>query len=210
MKLSSYGMLRTTIAAIRKSEDVAAFLPECIALTESDMQSQLSDCSVLHQTATATTEAGNPLVDAAGMVRLVDVWLDGEQIHITDHNSIPPNAAGTGRPESVCMVNKSKLRFYPTPDAAYAVDVLYLPVISPSLAGDEPSDDATNWILLEHPDLYLYGSLVASLVFAADERGMAWQQQYDNAIHKFRSIQRGGNAKSTCMIGQLLRGNYGI
>ena len=66
----------------------------------------------------------------------------------------------------------------PTPDQAGKLQLTYYAEIPP--LGDEQPD---NEILLRHPDLYLYGSLIESAVFT---RGSVpvdmWAQYYRQAV----------------------------
>jgi hypothetical protein len=59
----------------------------------------------------------------------------------------------------------------------------------PALSDDNP----TNWLLNEHPDCYLFGSLVESEAFiSVDERALAWGQRRDLT---FQSIEQADRKK---------------
>ena len=72
----------------------------------------------------------------------------------------------------------SQFQFYPTPSSETNFELLYyqkLPALS-----DTNSD---NWLLLEAPDVYLYGALLHSAPYLAeDQRVAVWAQLYSAAV----------------------------
>ena len=169
MAINSYAALKAQIAAYLSRNDLTAQIPNFIALAESDIQADIADLAWLQERATATTVANVATVNTAGIYSLVDAWLDGEHISIVQPSSIPTVVTSRGKPSLVCVDGVDALRFYPTPDSAYAVDVIYVPFISPSLSGGTPDDAATNWILQQHLGCYLYGALLHASVFIEDD-----------------------------------------
>lgn len=193
MAINSYAALKTQIAAYLDRNDLTAQIPNFIAMAESDLQADIADLPWLQERATATTAAGTATANTTGIYSLIDAWLDGEHISMVQPSGIPTTVTETGRPTLVCIDGVNALRFYPTPDAAYAVDVIYVPVISPSLAGGAPDDTATNWILQQHPGAYMYGALLHASAFIKDDnRLQLWQTGYDTAINRLRAANRQG------------------
>jgi hypothetical protein len=194
MAINSYASLKTQIAAYLDRNDLTVQIPNFIALAESDLQADIADLAWLQERASATTAANVATVNTTGIYSLVDAYLDGEHISMVQPSSIPTVVTGRGKPSLVCVDGVNALRFYPTPDAAYAVDVIYIPVISPSLAGGAPDDAATNWILQQHPSVYMYGALLHASAFVKDDgRLQLWQAGYDMAINRLRSANRQGH-----------------
>jgi hypothetical protein len=194
MPINSYAELKTSIAGYLQRSDLTAMIPQFIALAESDINADLADLPELLVHANATTAAGNPLVDTVNMWALRDAWCNGEPLSILQTNWQTTTDTSTGSPEAISIEGAAAIRIYPTPDAAYSIDVVYVPVISPSLAGGEPSDAATNWILQRHPGVYLYGSLLHASAYIEDAAKIgAWQQGYDGAIGRMRGANRQGH-----------------
>lgn len=49
--------------------------------------------------------------------------------------------------------------------------------------------DATNWLLTNHPDVYLYGALCEGVLFNHnDKRAPMWQAKFDNAITEINLV----------------------
>ena len=194
MAINSYAQLKTSIAAYLQRSDLTSIIPQFIALAESDINGDIADLPELLVHANATTAAGNPLVDTLNMYALRDAYCNGEPVHILQPNQQTTTYTGTGHPQAISIEGAAAIRIYPTPDAIYTIDVIYVPVISPSLAGGEPDDAATNWILQRHPGAYLYGALQHASAYIEDAAKIgAWQQGYDAAIGRMRSANRQGH-----------------
>ena len=72
------------------------------------------------------------------------------------------------------------IQVLPAPDDTYTAELVYYAHI-PALTGERP----TNWLLRNHPDVYLYGSLVEAAQFLdRDERVATWGQLRDDAIRR--------------------------
>ena len=210
MPINSYADLKTAVASYLQRGDLTAMIPQFIAMAESDIQADIADLPELLVHATATTAAGNPLVDTLNMYALRDAWVSGERVHIAMPGMMTTTSTSTGCPQAIAIEGASAIRVYPTPDAAYAIDILYVPVISPTLAGGEPSDTATNWILQRHPSVYLYGAcLHASAYIEEAGKVAAWQSGYNAAIERMRGANRQGHTTTRADGVMLLNRNTG-
>ena len=197
MPINSYLGLKLATALYLQRGDLTAIIPQFIALAESDIQADIADLPELLVHATATTAAGNPLIDTLNMYSLRDAWINGDRVSIVQPNDMTTTSTVTGYPSAVSIEGASALRLYPTPDAAYVIDVLYVPVISPALAGGEPDDTATNWILQRHPGVYLYGACLHASAYIEDAAKLqAWQAGYDAALQRMRGASRQGHTTS--------------
>jgi hypothetical protein len=72
-------------------------------------------------------------------------------------------AVGTCKPDAYCLEGDC-IRFGPAPDSAYAVQMGYYQKF-PALSGSQ----ATNWLLTNKPDVYLYGSLLEAAIYFGQE-----------------------------------------
>jgi hypothetical protein len=80
-----------------------------------------------------------------------------------DLSTIARYGVQTGRP-AFYTISGSNFRFGPIPDADYDVEVVYKAKI-PALSDGSP----TNWLLTDHPDIYLFASLIEACFYLNDE-----------------------------------------
>lgn len=89
-----------------------------------------------------------------------------------------PDPALTGVPLYFCDYNYTNWLIGPTPDAAYAFEVLYYDRPQPL-----DSSNQTNWFTIYAPQALLYGSLLQAMPFLKNDQRLAFfQQQYDLII----------------------------
>jgi hypothetical protein len=83
----------------------------------------------------------------------------------------------SGIPKFYTIIDSS-LVFFPAPAGSFTMEMLYYAAI-PALSDVAP----TNWMLTNHPDVYLYGSLKeAEAYIKNDPRIQSWKIQYEEAI----------------------------
>lgn len=191
MSINTYAELKQAIANELHRDDLTTVIPQFIALAEADIQQTVNDLPWLFERATATTAPGNALIDVTGMVTLVDAWIDGEHVHMGYPSQVPTSSTSPGKPTIITLQGVNKIRVHPVPDQAYDLDILYSPVISPSLADGEPAGDSTNWILQQHKACYLYGSLLyAAAHIHDDNRAGIWRSLHEHGMQQLRTMQR--------------------
>lgn len=89
-----------------------------------------------------------------------------------------PNATSTGTPVFYSDYDYTHWLVAPTPDAAYAFEVLYYERIQPL-----DSSNQTNWFTIYAPQALLYGSLLQAMPFLKnDERMTMWKANYDQIM----------------------------
>jgi hypothetical protein len=85
-----------------------------------------------------------------------------------------PSPTATGVPVYYADYDYSNWLIAPTPDTAYAFEVLYYERVQPL-----DSSNQTNWFTIYAPQALLYGSLLQAMPFLKnDERIPMWQGQY--------------------------------
>jgi hypothetical protein len=76
--------------------------------------------------------------------------------------------------------SEDQFEVFPTPDGSYAAELLYIQKI-PALSDTV----TTNWLLSSYPDIYLYGSLLNSAPYLAEDgRAEVWARLYGEAVDK--------------------------
>ena len=117
-------------------------------------------------------------------------WVETIRLHLTgsgttvvnlvsrdamaDKRAANENATGT---PSMYTHADGQFQLFPTPSQDTDFELLYYQKI-PSLISN-----ADNWLLLEAPDVYLYGSLLHSAPYLAEDQRVAiWAQMYSAAV----------------------------
>jgi hypothetical protein len=70
----------------------------------------------------------------------------------------------------------------PTPDQAYAFEVLYYERIQPL-----SSENQTNWLTQNAPTAMLYGTLLQAMPFLKNDQRQIFQQKYIEAIKSLKT-----------------------
>jgi hypothetical protein len=79
--------------------------------------------------------------------------------------------------------------FGPEPDSDYSIRGVYYK--KPVLIRDFAADAAAHWIIINAPDLALYGALLQATPFLQnDKRILTWQTFYEGALEDYRDLHR--------------------
>lgn len=187
MALTTYAELQSTIADWLNRTDLAARIPDFIALTEASLNRDLRTQDMVASSEVTTVAGNSTVVLPDETVELRTVVLEANPnvvLTMLPRQTLEARYAlsGGGRPVGYSVVGRS-LKLGPTPDSAYPLALTYYTSI-PAL-----SDTVTsNWVLQGHPDLYLYGALVqASPYLGDDARAAVWAGLYARALDALES-----------------------
>lgn len=161
--------------------DVTSELPTFIALAEAEMNRKL-------HTRLGTARIGFAISAETGAVPAdfngaISFLLNTSGSDLTELAFVTPDGldlfqqgAGTtdtGTPQAY-TVEGSNFRFYPVPDTSCTAELTYRQKI-PALS----NANATNWVVSNHPDAYLYGALMQAYVWLRDlEKAQAAEQKF--------------------------------
>lgn len=183
MALATYSDLQTAVANWLNRSDLTSVIPDFITLAEGRIARQLRIRKQVTNT-TLTTVA-----NTQGVTLPTD-FLEMENISIT---STTPQATlsvvtpeimdrkfpaqySTGQPVVYCIVGDT-LQFGPTPDAAYTISMDYYQRLTAL------STTPTNWLLTNHPNLYLFAALAEAHMYMANEDTAAiWLQRFEKDL----------------------------
>lgn len=176
MALATYSDLKTTAADFLDRSDLTSVIPTFILLAEAKIRRVLRGAVA---TATVTvSDYETPL--PADFQEAVSLYHAGStyrhEIALLSPNALSERRgqmASTGIPQYGAIVNR-KLRVVPAPQEAFDLTLDYY-------ADLEPLSDTqtTNWLLTDHPDVYLTGTLAeAEPYLKNDERVGLWREQF--------------------------------
>lgn len=188
MPLDTYAGLRTAIAAYVDDATVEPHIADCITQAEARFRRVL----VMPEMETQVTLQAAPSVTLPAdldSIRTLTV-LGARQATMqptspTEFYGLPTAAAGA--PSRYTVIGNALLS-WPTPDAAYSALLTYYAKL-PALSDANPS----NWLLRDHPDLYLKAALAEAEFFGwNDERLPGIITWVDGTLAE---VQAAGNRK---------------
>ena len=183
MAINSYSTLQTAVSNWLDRNDLTDRVPEFISLAEATFNRVLR-LRAMETTVSDTTPSGSK-EDAlpTGYLQMREIHLATSPVvslaYITPEIMYRIRAGSTsGKPNSYTIVGDNIL-FGPTPDDAYSYSMTYYKSFD-ALADNTP----TNWLILNAPDLYLYGTLLQAEPFLMnDERVPLWERGVRQVIN---------------------------
>lgn len=184
MALGTYTELQASVADFLNRSDLTSVIPDFITMCEADINRNLRVHDMVMRTrAPINSQYVKLPPDFLGM-RNIDLLTDPvTPMSYKNLQNLDIHRAGdsTGKP-LYYSVMKDNLEFAPVPDGEYTVEIVYYRKI-PALS----ADNATNWLLSEHPDAYLYGSLMHSAPYLqADDRIGLWAGKYNQILEQIK------------------------
>lgn len=180
--IADYDELKAALADFLNRDDLTAVIPTFIRLAESRIDRDLRHWRQ-EKRSTANLNAQYSLIpnDYLRPIRLqITDAPTGEVAPISTAQMLELRGDRndrTGRPTHYALTAGS-LELYPTPDKEYTASLVYYGRIA-ALSGS----NATNWLLTEAPDAYLYGALVHSAPYLKDDNRLAiWETMFAQAM----------------------------
>ena len=191
MALNTYSALKASIANWLNRTDLTDEIVDFISLTEADFNSKLRIRKMISET-TITIDAETEDLPT-GFLQIRDFFIVSGSTKLPLRYMTPSQmdsikgASTTGTPE-VYTILGDKLRFAPKPDSTYTATLNFYKKF------DALSDSNTsNFILSDHPSIYLYGALYHATNFLGGIDKMLvqkWQQMYATAMERLERNDR--------------------
>lgn len=182
MTIATYSELVDEMGAWLNRANLNDRIPTFIRLFEARMNRRLRSPD-MEQTSTQDIAPGVEAYSLPfGFVSARMVYIDGvPRVNLTPMSAQSLRTEFTGQetssPSAYAMIG-NQVVLAPTPVAAGTLTIVYYR----SLSGLSETN-ATNWLLSEHPDVYLYGSLCMAAGFEKDdERLNVWKAAWDEAL----------------------------
>ena len=171
MAISTKAELHTAVANWLNRSDLTDRIPEFISLAEASFNRNLRVRDMLvRSTASVTSQYISIPTDFLEMlnIELTSTSPPKRLVYITsdrsdDYREQQNNQAGT---PDYYTIEGNSIQLLPTPSASVTVQLNYYQKI-PALSG--LADSANNWLLLAHPDIYLYSTLMQASPFLMDQ-----------------------------------------
>ena len=201
MALTTYALLKTTIANYLNRTDLTSYLGDFITLTESRLNRELRVREMVNTDTTTTTVAGTQsyslpsgFLEASAVIyqsnpyRTLRFMANGDfyrQYNVTQTSGLPTFFTIVGE----------KILLGVAPDSAETLQIDFYKTLTPL-----SESNTTNSILTNYPELYLYGALAESSPFLMqDERLNTWASLYKEALKNANLSSQKGSITSSPM-----------
>lgn len=202
MALSTYATLQTSIADWLNRADLTALIPDLIDLVEAELGRILKGRSLTTEVDVAYTTSGrvnlpDDFVRPQSLTLETDLY--GWPIEFKPYEYVIQKQAQliVGPPRYAATVG-SQLVIAPTPDSdtEYVGKLIYDATVVPL-----SDSQTTNWVLTNHPDVYLFGSLYhAAPYLKDDERIPVWEGRYYKAVDQIRELAQASEYGNTPIV----------
>jgi hypothetical protein len=184
MSITSYTGLKADIASWLNRDDLTAVIPTFIELAEAQINRDIRHWKM-------ETRASGQQSGGDEYSQIPANWMETIRFHITDNGTSPlelisraamadkraSNNDAIGTPTHYTHAD-GQFQFYPTPSSEINTELLYYAKTTALSASN-----TDNWLLLEAPDVYLYGALLHSAPYLGeDERIAVWGQLYSASV----------------------------
>ena len=186
MALTTYTGLKASIADFLNRDDLTAVIPDFITLAESQINRDVRHWKMEARSSGQQSGGDEYMQIPADWVETIRLHLTGtgtSVVNLISRDAMADKRAKnedtSGTPVYYTHAD-GQFQLYPTPSADTDFELLYIQKLV-ALSGS----NADNWLLLEAPDVYLYGALIHSAPYLAeDERVAIWAQMYSASVVK--------------------------
>lgn len=197
MALTTYNELKSSVADWLNRTDLTAVVPDFISLAEAQIERTLRTRQMIVR-ATASIDTEYSAVPA-DFLETKSIKLNTSPVTALAFESIDAldqlkatAYIAAGKPQYFGIVG-GQIRVLPVPDSTYTAELTYYAKLTKL-----SSTVATNWLLAQAPDVYLYGALMQAAPYLKDDaRITVWSSIYmkgleDLQIADDRSATSGG------------------
>ncbi len=189
MALNTFTALKASVADFLNRDDLTAVIPDFISLAEAQINRDVRHWKMEARSSGQQSSGDEYMQIPADWVETIRLHLTGtgttvvnlvSRDSMADKRSAQEDTAGT---PIMYTHADGQFQLYPTPSTDTDFELLYYQKV-PSL-----SSNSDNWLLLEAPDVYLYGALVHSAPYLAeDQRVAVWAQMYSAAVQRLNEV----------------------
>lgn len=198
MPITTYDELKTAVADFLNRDDLATAIPTFISLAEAQIARDLRHWKQEKRVTTSVDERYENLPNDWLEIKFIALSTGKmlQTISSSEMADLRSKSDSAGEPRFVRMT-ADQIELYPTPSKPTEISMLYYARI--------PALDASNtssWLLSDAPDVLLYGALVHSAPYLADDnRAAIWGTLYLAAIEKLNLENQKGRITGPLKMG---------
>lgn len=186
MALTTYNELKSSVADWLNRTDLTAVVPDFISLAEAQIERTLRTRQMIVR-ATASIDSEYSAVPA-DFLETKSIKLNTSPVTPLQFESVDAldSMKGTmylanGKPLYFGIVG-GQIRVLPVPDSTYTAELTYYAKLSKL-----SSTNATNWLLTQAPDVYLYWALMQAAPYLKDDdRITIWATMYTRGLEELQ------------------------
>lgn len=192
--ITSYTSLQTEVANWLAKSNLTTDIPALIQMWEENFYREPKNHGSWMESALSVTIASSVAAVPDDYLELKYAYIDGSPSSRLDRKSLNqllgayPRGGDTGRPIYIARA-ASNFIFGPAPDSDYDVEGWYY--AKPDALRDFAGDAAEHWLIVNAPDLVLYGTLLEAQPFLMNDKRIAvWERKYATALQSYRDLNR--------------------
>lgn len=208
MSFDTYSNLQTEIGSWLKRPNLAsATIQGFISLAEKEMNKRLR---TRNQEVRETFSLGSRYTDLTTLtndiLEMRNVQINTDPVRVLEYRTphqidLELPSETTGKPVYYTL-HGDELEVKPVPDTTYTAEAsFYAPVTA--LSGSV----ASNWVLENHPNLYLFGSLYYGCLFIQDSTAEAYKALFEQEINEINSKEKKARYSGSPLIVRTSTGN---
>jgi hypothetical protein len=172
MTITNYGTLKTAIADFLNRDDLVSVIPQFVRLAQAQIDRKIRSHRQITRGALTIDAQFEAL--PANWLETIRITMDANPIRVLTQISMDDLTRyrtdtdnSTDAPVYFTHIG-TDIELFPTPSTSYMGEITYYAKV-PALV----SDSDTNWLLTNHPDVYLYGALVHTAPYLKDDARIA-------------------------------------
>lgn len=192
--VTGYASLKTAIADFLARSDLTSYVDYFIQAWEEDFLREPKNFGRWMETALNSTIASSVVAVPSDYLGLKYAYVNGSPSSKLDRVSINqlygtyPRGGDTGLPVWISR-EIGNFVFGPAPDSDYTIKGVYW--AKPPLIRNFASDAAAHWMIVNAPDIVLFGSLLMAEPFLQnDSRIDVWRALHDRGLASYRNLHR--------------------
>lgn len=192
--ITGYATLQTEVAGWLARGDLTSAVPGLIQAWEERFLRQPRNFGRWMEASFAGTIASSVLAVPSDYLGLKYAYVNASPSSRLDRVSLNqlygtyPRGGGSGFPRFIAR-DLSNFVFGPSPDSDYDIAGVYY--AKPTVLRSFAADAAAHWLIVNAPDLALYGSLLQATPYLQNDKRIAvWQTFYNESLQDYRDLNR--------------------
>ncbi len=202
MALTTYTELKSSLADWLNRQDLTTVIPDFISLAEAQIERQLRTRQMIVRATASFAAAAEYGTVPDDFLEVKSIKLDTNPVTALTFQTIDAmdqlsntTYLSSGKPLYFTIVG-NQFRLLPIPDAAYTADLVYYAKLTKL-----SSTVASNWLLTQAPDVYLYGSLLQAAPYLQDDaRIQVWSSLYQAGLDQLQIADDRGSTSGGALM----------